>query len=63
MEEFLCSGFTNTDLHPQSTQEEREQMGACLLEISMDWKRILSPMLALELVQEALVLILREAKR
>lgn len=48
--------------HKNSTSEERDQLGSSALEISMDWKRILSPMLSYKLVQEALVHIYREAK-
>jgi len=56
---------TDISARPQlknSTSEEREQLGTSALEISMDWKRILSPMLSYKLVQEALVHIHRESK-
>jgi hypothetical protein len=48
--------------HNDSTREERNELGTSALELSMDWKRTLSPMLSYAIVQEALVLMFREAK-
>lgn len=57
-------GSSSPPPHIDSTKEERNELGTSgLLEISMDWKRILSPMLSYTVVQEALVLLLRESKQ
>lgn len=45
-----------------SSQREREEIGETLLELSADWKRILSPMVSFEIVQEVLVSMLRSSK-
>jgi hypothetical protein len=44
-----------------STLDERSSLGKVLLEISLDWKRILSPMLTYEVCQEALILVFRQS--
>ena len=46
----------------RSTAEERQQLGTSMLELSMDWKRVLSPMLTFVVAQEALVLAFREVE-
>jgi hypothetical protein len=46
-----------------SCQSEQDELGKSIMEVSMDWKRILSPMISYELVQDALILYLRESKR
>ena len=52
-----------SQLYPiDPTAAELKELGVHLLEISTDWKRIVSPMLSYNLVQDALVLLLREAK-
>lgn len=43
----------------KSTSEERNELGKALLDVSLDWKRILSPMLTYEIAQEVLVLVHR----
>jgi len=45
----------------KSTEAERKVLGVSLLEVSIDWKRILSPMLTYAVTQEALVLVHRES--
>jgi len=70
VEEFILDNFpgskTSTSSacfeHVQSTQAERALLGAGALESCAEWKRILAPMLSYELVQEALVLLLRESQ-
>jgi hypothetical protein len=52
-----CSSLCD---HVESSPEERKQLGVSLLEVSVEWKRILSPMVTFVLVQEALVLLFRE---
>jgi hypothetical protein len=54
--------ISSLPFHKSSTREERDELGSSALEISMDWKRILSPMLSYKLIQEALVLTHRESK-
>ena len=44
------------------TASELQELGTNLLEVSIDWKRTLSPMLSYELVQDALIKLAREAK-
>lgn len=73
LEEFLTSSLlaaANIKLKQQSSRqifcvhampEELFELGSHLMEVSMEWKRILSPMISYELVQDALVLMLREA--
>ena len=73
LEEFLISSLlaaANIKLKQQSPQqifcvqaipEELLALGSHLMEVSMEWKRILSPMISYELVQDALVLMFREA--
>jgi len=48
--------------HASSSPEERACLGTCLLEASANWKRVVSPMLSYEMVQEALVVVLRESQ-
>jgi len=48
--------------HTASTPEERSILGTSLLEVSADWKRVLSPMLGYKLVQEALILLMRQSQ-
>jgi len=46
--------------HDPCTKAERDLIGKLLLEVSVDWKRILSPMLGCIVCQEALAIVLRE---
>ena len=48
--------------HASSSIVEREELGNNLHEVSTDWKRTLSPMISLELVQESLIILFRQAK-
>ena len=49
--------------HISSTLEERRDLGVHLLELSMDWKRTLSPMVSHEMIQEALIMFYRVSAR
>ena len=55
---FLSSHHTH--FAPASLLQEREELGRLLLEVSVDWKRLLSPMLTYAVCQEALVIVYRE---
>jgi hypothetical protein len=54
---ILPTDYTAVD----STEAERAALGMSLLEVSVDWKRIISPMLTYAVAQDALVLVHRES--
>lgn len=67
-EQYIRSKLPGPDQAPtkyvvEGTNDEMEELGQSLLELSAEWKRTLSPMLSYEVIQNALVLHLREAKR
>ena len=49
--------------HAMSNEQERDALGRELLEVSIEWKRILSPMVSMEVVQETLICARRETEQ